>query len=172
MGCGGGLTTPCNGHGKCLSMQELSLNAKVNGEAISITYGVDPNNQFTWDGYRVYGCLCDEGYAGYDCSEKTCPIGDDPHTYDDHNEVQLIKCIASSGTFTLTFRDATTPPIPFNASSGELSRILGELPTVRKVTITYKLDGTPPPYTLNTTQAPPAATVSIYTAKRNIFNAF
>lgn len=158
MGCGGGLTTPCNGHGKCLNMQELAQNAKVNGEAIAITYGVDPNNAKTWDGSRIYGCMCDEGYDGYDCSERTCPLGDDPHTYDDHNEVQLLKCIASGGTFKLTFRDAQTPALSYNITSGQLMKALSALPTVQKVTVTYTLDGTPPPNTLATTQPPRAHT--------------
>lgn len=35
-------------------------------------------------------CLCDDGYAGYDCTERVCPTGDDPGTWGQDNEVQLI----------------------------------------------------------------------------------
>ena len=33
MGCGGGLSSPCNGRGKCLAMRELALWRENNGEA-------------------------------------------------------------------------------------------------------------------------------------------
>ncbi len=77
MGCGGGTGNPCNGHGRCLSMYELSLIADNNGDSTSITYGSDPNNQYTWDAQKIFGCSCDEGYYGYDCSQKKCVTGDD-----------------------------------------------------------------------------------------------
>lgn len=160
LGCGGGTATPCNGHGKCLSMYELSLNSNNNGELMIdidstyLGYGNDPNNQYTWDGTRIFGCICDIGYGGYDCTEKTCPLGDDPGTYDDHNEVQLLKCVASSGTFTLTFRNYMTPPIPYSVTSSQLSSILSKLPSILKATVTFVQDGPPPIGTLQINQRP------------------
>ena len=66
MMCGGGTTNACNGHGKCMSMYELALNAEDNGDATDYTYGTDPNNAETWDYNKIWGCHCDEGYTGYD----------------------------------------------------------------------------------------------------------
>jgi len=77
----------CNGHGRCMSMAELALWAENNGDATDFTYGNDPNNPLTWDANRIHGCLCDEGFSGFDCSLVDCPRGDDPGTYDDHVEV-------------------------------------------------------------------------------------
>ena len=52
------------------------------------------------NGWCVYGFYqlaafmraCDGGWGGYDCSERTCPSGDDPNTYGQVNEVQLFEC--------------------------------------------------------------------------------
>lgn len=160
MTCGGGNANPCNGHGKCLDMYELSQNSERNGELlVNIDptykgYGFDPNNEHTWDAHRIRGCICDEGYGSYDCGDRTCPVGDDPGTYDDHPEVQLLKCVASGGTFTLTFRNLVTPPIPWSVTSQELSQILGGLKSVGMATVTFVQDGLPPVGTLQTNQRP------------------
>ena len=52
MACGGGVSNPCNGHGRCMTMKESALWADKNGNALSITYGQNPNNPVTWDGER------------------------------------------------------------------------------------------------------------------------
>ena len=161
MACGGGIASPCNGHGRCLDMHDLSLNSQINGELISSIqptyagYGSDPNNPNTWDAHRVQGCLCDKGYMGYDCSLMSCPMGADPANYLEHNEVQLLKCTASGGSFTLTFRNQVTPPIPYSVTSGQLAAILSALPSIRQATVTFTHDGPPPKGTLNTTEIPP-----------------
>ena len=59
-------------------MAELALAATAHGDATSYTYGLDANKASTWDADRLFGCLCDDGYQGYDCSQRTCPRGDDP----------------------------------------------------------------------------------------------
>jgi hypothetical protein len=33
-----------------------------------------------WDGDQVMGCVCDEGFFGWNCEEILCPLGDDPGT--------------------------------------------------------------------------------------------
>ena len=35
----------------------------------------------------------DEGYHGYDCSLRSCPEGDDPGTWAQKTEQQIIQCI-------------------------------------------------------------------------------
>jgi len=128
----------CFGHGECLSMAQLALAAEDNGEATDITYGLDPNNAHTWDAHRVLGCLCDDGYTGHDCKQRTCPLGDDPGTYDDVKELQLLQCKADGGTFTLEFRQAKTWPIPWNATSTELEWYIEALATVTDVEVAIK----------------------------------
>lgn len=75
----------CNAHGQCLDMYTLAKLATVNGVIPTktteiITYGSIPNNPKTWDALKIFGCLCDAGYTGYDCSLRVCPFGDDPDT--------------------------------------------------------------------------------------------
>lgn len=100
-------------------MQALANLNKVNGVSVPQTYGFTPNDNLHWDGESIYGCACDEGFTGYDCSQRTCPRGDDPYTGRNtvdrqYNEVRYIKCVVASGqvgTFRLSFRDAKSDPI-------------------------------------------------------------
>jgi hypothetical protein len=56
-----GLT--CAGRGKCLSMREAAQSADPRW---SLQYEADYS---LWDADMIFGCACQEGYAGYDCSE-------------------------------------------------------------------------------------------------------
>jgi len=134
--CPGG-DLPCNDHGRCLSMYEAAVEATVNGVQQDYTYGATPHDPATWDHDKVYGCLCDEGYTGYDCSLKTCPYGDDPITEDEANEVQTLTCTDadSDGTFTLTFRGQTTDSISYAAAAEDVEEYLEALSTVWDVTV-------------------------------------
>lgn len=114
-----------------MSISELAKIATNNGDATSYTYGADPNNAYTWDGARIYGCHCDTGYEGYDCSQRACPRGDDPGTYGQYSETQLLQCKATNGTFTLTFRQESTGPLAWNTTLPVLSKALNILPTIR-----------------------------------------
>ena len=94
-----------------------------------------------WDADMTVGCLCDEGYGGYDCSIRLCPEGDDPLTGTEagsdpvqRNEVQLLECTATFGTFTLSFMGMTTPPIPHDASVSEFTAALSSLSTLKRGT--------------------------------------
>jgi hypothetical protein len=63
-----------------------------------------------WDADKIYGCQCDNGFFGYDCSLRACPKGDDPMTSGQVNEIQRLtcKCNGCAGTFAITFRRRTT----------------------------------------------------------------
>uniref|UniRef100_A0A7S2W9D6 EGF-like domain-containing protein n=1 Tax=Rhizochromulina marina TaxID=1034831 RepID=A0A7S2W9D6_9STRA len=142
----------CSGHGRCLTMRQLShLAATLEGEDAGLDYGSDPSNPAEWDALRLRGCYCDDGYTGADCSERLCPVGDDPNTSQDVDEVQLLNCTANGGTFTLSFGSvvgedgrrgpATTAPIPFNASAKDLQAALEALESVQAVEVAYSASG-------------------------------
>merc|ERR1711871_262857 len=85
------------------------------------------SNYNLWDANKVAGCVCDDGFTGYDCSSMKCPVGADPldvtgedkensfsststtqpSTYTKQNERQMLTMDSSrgalSGTFSLTF---------------------------------------------------------------------
>lgn len=105
--------------------------------------GPDPSSkkiysyEDVWDADMVYGCNCDDGYFGPDCSLKDCPRGDDPFTgtsidpaNEQYNEKQQIVCVATGGTFTLTFKGATTANIPYDATVSKLKEYIQALPTL------------------------------------------
>ena len=61
----------------------------------------------------MQGCLCDDGWQGYDCSLRTCPYGDDPHVPYEFvtnppiataqvNEIQTVKVREGSPHFLFT----------------------------------------------------------------------
>jgi len=120
----------CNSRGRCLSMGYYST-LKDPGSGTIFQY------DHVWDQGMMYGCVCDTGFFGPDCSLRHCPRGDDPLTGTDSdpagtqvNEQQIIVCRASGGTFTLTFRGATTDPIPYRATLSEFQEIFDRLPTI------------------------------------------
>lgn len=159
-----GLTPSCSGHGQCLTMAKLALEATAQcddaychrGDPTALTYGATPNRAATWDHDMVQGCLCDDGWQGYDCSERRCPYGDDPHTpytwvkwnsknkrnvYKDQvNEVQAFTCTADDGGFYLSFRGAQTSRLVYDLTNDELEAALQALPTVEDVTVSIPAD--------------------------------
>jgi hypothetical protein len=55
----------CSGHGTCNTIAaEADADHAYNG----------------WDMHKTQACKCDPGYTGIDCSQRTCPSGDDPIT--------------------------------------------------------------------------------------------
>lgn len=103
------------------------------GSAAVYTY------QNVWDADMLYGCFCDPGFEGPDCSLRMCPTGDDPLTGSSlasaanpiqYNEKQKITCAASSGQFTLTYNGKTTQPINYNAKVDAVTAALAALSTI------------------------------------------
>ena len=137
MACPGGVSSACSGHGRCMSMAQLAEIANDNGDATALTYGADPNKAATWDAHRIFGCHCDIGYEGMDCSDRVCPLGDDPGTYGQHNELQLIECLATGGTFDLMFRQAELRNVAYNVSRKDLEAGLASLTTIGVVKVKY-----------------------------------
>ena len=128
---------PCFGHGQCLSMMQLAEVATLNGDATDYTYGTNPHNPKTWDYEMIKGCRCDEGFEGYDCSLRSCPRGDDPETYGQLNEVQMISCVATGGTFRLGFRQEMTSEIRWNATAPEVEAAIEAMTTAGDVRVNF-----------------------------------
>jgi hypothetical protein len=140
----------CSGHGQCLSQSALAAYATVNGEATPYTYGANAYDTTHWDARQVYGCLCDSGFTGYDCSQYSCAWGEDITAREANptlrDEVQVLVCqYLSSGspTFRLSFRDAVTIALPYSASAATIQSALEELPTIGRITVTL-LDAAAP----------------------------
>jgi hypothetical protein len=134
--CPGG-SPPCNGHGSCYDMSQLAELAQVNGDSAGVTYGTIPNLPATWDYNMMRGCLCDQGWEGYDCTLRTCPTGDDPNTEDQFKEKQILICTASSGSFFLTFRGAQTKAISYLANQAQMKAELEKLQTIGVVDVSF-----------------------------------
>ena len=83
----------CNGHGECLSMRMTAERHSIDSDAREVMYGKDPNNGDAWDADSVYGCYCDSGFTGYDCSIRACDRGDDPRTTQQVYEKQVFRCV-------------------------------------------------------------------------------
>eukprot|EP01038_Epipyxis_sp_PR26KG_P010435 gene10435-14018_t len=130
-------TDGCSGHGQCLDMNSLAALATVNGVLGGFTYGDTPNKPSTWDATRVFGCYCDSGYAGYDCSLYICPYGDDPDTRNQLDEKQIISCTDSdgSGNIVLKFREQSTASISPTATTAEVKSAIESLSTIGEVAV-------------------------------------
>ena len=153
MSCPGG-EPACTGHGQCLSMAQLAEQSTdhSNGALTVLTYGKTPNDPYHWDYNKMYGCKCDIGYTGYDCSQRRCPEGDDPMTGTGNGdtvqvkEMQIMRCVADGGTFKLRFRTKVTAPISFDASKADLKKAIEALDSIGGVTYLGRvtIESTPP----------------------------
>ena len=97
----------CNGHGRCFSLREAAETDDDRDLHVTTTYDL-------WDADRIFGCVCDEGYTGYDCSVRTCIKGQDgraSYTTEMVDEAQTFSCAGTSGSFKFKFRGETTGAI-------------------------------------------------------------
>jgi hypothetical protein len=131
----------CSDHGTCLSMESLALIAENNGDATDFTYGAVPNNAATWDFDKIFGCACDTGFEGYDCSLMSCPYGDDPlSVWQQYNEIQKFTCDETDGedgTFSLKFRQHETTTFAYNALIGDVKTALELLTSITEVNVYF-----------------------------------
>ena len=97
---------PCSGNGKCVSLGEI------------ISYNSTETSYTDWDSDRIRGCVCDPGFQGVACADRSCPKGDDPLT-NGTDAVQLIDCKCSScvGTIRVLFNGKLSNPIPYDSSA-------------------------------------------------------
>lgn len=57
----------CNGRGRCMSIRGAAAVADGQGLIFEGMYG-------GWDADMIHGCLCDDGWEGYDCSLRCVPV--------------------------------------------------------------------------------------------------
>jgi hypothetical protein len=147
-------------------MWRLAEETDNDGDSTAYTYGSTDweatNAPATWEYDMITGCHCDRkdnsqpragpngvvhgftleneqlpGFQGYDCSQRWCATGDDPDKGTAGvDEVQTVACTASTGTFTLTFRQDTTGSIAYNAAASVVDTALEALTTIDTVTVT------------------------------------
>lgn len=68
-----------------------------------------PVNYGNWEADKLQSCHCDDGWEGYDCSQRSCPKGRDPtkptdtsrSLYRRPQEVFELQCQADSGYFAI-----------------------------------------------------------------------
>jgi len=126
----------CNNFGKCMSMQRFAALPK---------HGMDYSQ--VWDSRRIFGCMCDDGHASYDCADpRVCPTGDDPMTTDDENEVQYFKCdvedLETKKTyFHICWKGECTSPIQWDDTLAVVSEKINALTTITDSDRTDNLPG-------------------------------
>lgn len=59
---------------------------------------------------------------------ESCPTGDDPLTSGQENEVQLVKCVATSGTFVLVYNNLPSKQMYTTASEQDVKEALEASP--------------------------------------------
>lgn len=114
----------CSGHGTCRSNQDfaydwaVSKSNELDGEENNInsfegTYFASYND--AWDSGMQYGCKCDAGYRGADCSLIECPSSYDP--MDDKCSPTVTE---TDGSVTLPVRDAIDDfQLQYDVATGE-----------------------------------------------------
>jgi len=129
---GGSPGEECSANGRCMTIKE----AATEYNQVTLHYEAAYTH---WDANMIQGCVCDAGWTGADCSLRTCPFGDDPGSTSQAKEIQLIQCLATSGSFTVTFRGRTTAAINYNANAATITSALEAIATI--VDVTVALDG-------------------------------
>jgi len=108
--------------------------------------------QDTWDASLLHGCVCDEGYDGIDCTQRSCSAGIDPlaDSTVERPEVQLLRCdFAATDDLDLSlgFGGQFTRPILAGDTVGALWQKLNELATIGTISVKYlSADGLVPTF--------------------------
>ena len=120
----------CRGNGQCMSYSDYASNT-LNSDSKAFEY------ISIWDAKKLYGCVCDFGYSGFDCSLKLCIRGDDPLTMGGEQETQLLKCTAESGSFVLIFEGRHSKQILSSADEHEVEEALTSIDGLDHISVTF-----------------------------------
>jgi hypothetical protein len=156
----------CSGHGRCVYNQILNAHyspqgyeANNPGADIAPSHFIEFGSQY-WDRMKTRSCVCDRGFEGTDCADRTCPKGDDPLTdcgtdgQEHSNDVQYLAFSSGhfttreggtataikQGFFTLTFMDMfganyTTRPIELPDSDFDMDSTDDSVKDATRVTV-------------------------------------
>ena len=75
--------------------------------------------------------------------EQSCPVGDDPLTKNQVNELQLMQCTARDGKFLLYFDGYPSKWIPFTANAAAVKTALESIPVLNSITVTFSQPDSP-----------------------------
>lgn len=130
------MVCPTCTNGRCVSMREAAEIHDNTNFFVATTYSL-------WDADKIFGCQCDNGFSGFDCSQRMCPRGDDPMTIGQVDEVQHLNCLCDgcTGTFVLTFRRRTTVNLSPTSTPADLKAALEKIDTINGVTVTLSGSG-------------------------------
>eukprot|EP00611_Tribonema_gayanum_P023735 TRINITY_DN5061_c0_g1_i1.p1 TRINITY_DN5061_c0_g1~~TRINITY_DN5061_c0_g1_i1.p1 ORF type:complete len:774 (-),score=126.31 TRINITY_DN5061_c0_g1_i1:1203-3524(-) len=126
-------TAACSGHGQCISM--LQADTMIDEWQLNTTTSPYSSGGH-WEASKIYGCVCDLGFGGYDCSEKLCESGMpwDTRIAVTMPEVARLYCqcttCTSAGTFRLKFRGMRAA-ITADMTATQLAAALMALRSVR-----------------------------------------
>lgn len=82
----------CSGHGQCISLSVAASTFDGYMYNHTTTYSL-------WDSNMFWGCKCDAGYSGADCSERICEHGVDPRVASGtSHEVVTLVCKSITAT--------------------------------------------------------------------------
>lgn len=94
----------CSGRGSCISLRTAAVDNDGYFLNRTSTYNL-------WDADVIFGCQCDFGWSGPDCSERSCPSGPDPRLSSSSREQVKLVCQCDSecsGRFKLRYKGITT----------------------------------------------------------------
>ena len=117
----------------------MHQNARL-AQTVYLDYTWEPVEYDEWDARKIYGCKCDRGYSGYDCSLRTCPHGDDPLTQGT-NDVQEITCFGN-GFVHFQFKGETSKPVSSGATVDQIKRALESMNAIDEVEVKMLKGGT------------------------------
>ena len=128
----------CTGRGHCRSLRDLALRRDLGDARSSLSHfhAADPpfsapvQTYGAWDANMIFGCDCTPPFEGPNCEHVSCPRGDDPYTSGSRVVQQMVVCMGDGGSVALSFRGASTRPLPWDASSATVRAALRELPTL------------------------------------------
>lgn len=105
----------CSNHGNCISLKT----AASTYDGWSLNHTTTYNR---WDKNLMFGCQCESGWVGYDCSQKVCDYGPDPRLSNTGKETVTFVCdcgSACSGKFLLQYLGIPTSSWLTPSSTGD-----------------------------------------------------